>query len=500
MNLASAFTEASAKAPSKTAIYYGERQHTYDQVHHSARNLAHRLVSEFSVQPGDRVGIWLKNCPEFVPSLFGSFMAGAAVAPINNFLKPPEVHYITENAGINVLITDAAMAPAVEELKKLRPSLQVINCDDFLSPERTAPIDFTPRDRSEEDLAVLIYTSGTTGRPKGAMLSHHNLLSNVESCRLLLEAVGEDRFVVILPMFHSYVLTVGTFLPMLIGGSMVVVKSLNPPKNMIVEIIQHQGTILPCIPQFFRTLTNLPTPPKLPIRVFVSGAAPLPVEVLKQFSQMYEAPLMEGYGLSEASPVVTNNPIRGVRKPGSIGLPIPNVEVTIQDESGKILPPGEIGEICVRGPNIMLGYWDNPEETKKAFRGEWLLTGDIGYRDEDNYFYITDRKKDMLLVNGINVYPREIEETIYRFPGIKEAAVVSQLDSRKGEQPVAFVAMNDGVAPDEKALLQFLRTQLADYKAPRKVTFLPALPRNATGKILKTALREIVSQQSAQDK
>ncbi|HYE33681.1 MAG TPA: long-chain fatty acid--CoA ligase [Methylomirabilota bacterium] len=499
MNLAKAFIKSAERAPEKAAIYYGDRTHTYAELHGASLNLARRLVADHKVQPGDRVALWLKNCPEFVPSLFGAFMAGAAVAPINNFLKPPEVQYILENAGINVLITDSAMSAGVEELQKLKPGLQVIVCDDFLSPARTVDRSFTPLDRGIDDLAVLIYTSGTTGRPKGAMLSHRNLLSNVESCRLLLEAVGEDRFVVILPMFHSYVLTVGTFLPMLIGGSMVLVKSLHPPKNMITEIIQHQGTILPCIPQFFRTLTNLPSAPPLPIRVFVSGAAPLPVEVLKQFNEMYKAPLLEGYGLSEASPVVTNNPIRGVRKVGSIGLPIPNVTVTIQDEQGKILGPGEIGEICVKGENVMQGYWGNAEESKKAFRDGWLLTGDIGYRDEDNYFYITDRKKDMLLVNGINVYPREIEETIYRFPGVKEAAVVSQPDPRKGEQPVAFVAMLEGHEENEKAILQFLRSQLADYKVPKRVTFMPALPRNPTGKILKTSLRELVRQSAGKE-
>jgi long-chain acyl-CoA synthetase len=187
--------------------------------------------------------------------------------------------------------------------------------------------------------------------------------------------------------------------------------------------------------------------------------------------------------------VVTKNPIHGVRKPGSIGLPIPHVEVSVQDDSGEMLGTGGIGEICVRGGNVMLGYWNNPEETAKAFRNGWLLTGDIGYRDADGYYYITDRKKDMLLVNGNNVYPREIEEIIYQFPGVKEAAVIGVPDARKGEQPVAFVTVAEGQAVEEKALLQFVRGKLADYKVPKRVIFMPALPRNATGKILKTTLR-----------
>jgi long-chain acyl-CoA synthetase len=223
----------------------------------------------------------------------------------------------------------------------------------------------------------------------------------------------------------------------------------------------------------------------------ISGAAPLPVQVLKEFETKFHIPLIEGYGLSEASPVVTKNPLDATRKPGSIGLPIPHVDVSIQDDSGRMLPVGEIGELCVRGGNVMLGYWNQPEETSKVMRNGWLLTGDIGYRDEQGYYYITDRKKDMLLVNGINVYPREIEEVLYEFPGVKEAAVVGKPDSRRGEQPIAFLSPSEGANLEEKSIQQFLRRRLADYKVPRKVIVMPALPRNATGKILKTALREI---------
>jgi len=214
------------------------------------------------------------------------------------------------------------------------------------------------------------------------------------------------------------------------------------------------------------------------------------VQVLKDFEAKFGIPLIEGYGLSEASPVVAKNPIHGVRKAGSIGLPVPHVEMSIQDESGNLLGVNEIGEICVRGGNVMLGYWNKQEETAKAIRNGWLLTGDVGYRDADGYYYITDRKKDMLLVNGINVYPREIEEIIYQFPGVKEAAVIGVPDIRKGEQPVAFVVAAEGQAVEEKALLQFVRGKLADYKVPKRVIFASALPRNATGKILKTELRK----------
>jgi long-chain acyl-CoA synthetase len=197
--------------------------------------------------------------------------------------------------------------------------------------------------------------------------------------------------------------------------------------------------------------------------------------------------------LSEASPVVTKNPLHAARKPGSIGLPVANVEVSVQDDSGKMLGTGEIGEICVRGGNVMLGYWNKPAETAQAIRNGWLLTGDIGYRDADGFYFITDRKKDMLLVNGINVYPREVEEVIYQFPGVKEAAVIGVPDARRGEQPVAYVAVAEGASVDEKLLLQFVKTKLADYKVPRHIVILPALPRNPTGKILKTTLREMAA-------
>ena len=313
---------------------------------------------------------------------------------------------------------------------------------------------------------MIIYTSGTTGRPKGAMLSHGNLLHNVESCRIVLQTVATDRFAVLLPLFHSYMLTVGLLLPLLVGGSMVLVKSLHPVRNVLQEILQRQATVLPAIPQFYRSMVNAPIHAPLPLRICISGAAPLPVQVLKEFEAKFQIPLIEGYGLSEASPVVTKNPLDGTRKAGSIGLPIPNVEVSIQDDAGASLGANEIGEVCVRGGNVMLGYWNQPEETAKVMRNGWLLTGDIGYRDAEGYYFITDRKKDMLLVNGINVYPREIEEVLYQFPGVKEAAVIGKPDPRKGEQPIAFVAANDGAVLEEKALQQFVRRKLADYKVP----------------------------------
>jgi len=497
MNLALAFEDSVKSRPAKTALYWGEREYSYAELWSLTLCVADRLQHQLQVKPGDRVGLWLKNCPEFVPSLFGILAIGAVAVPINNFLKTEEVSFILQDAGIDALITDSELGSHFHSLHASNPRLKLLKVDELnqlaLNGDPSSPSKAKVHLSKSKgsDLAVLIYTSGTTGRPKGAMLSHSNLLHNVESCRIVLKTVDVDRFAVLLPLFHSYMLTVGLLLPLLVGGSIVLIKSLHPVRNVLQEIIQRQATVLPGIPQFYRSMANASIPVSLPLRICVSGAAPLPVQVLAEFEAKFHIPLIEGYGLSEASPVVTKNPLDGTRKPGSIGLPIPHVQVSIQDDSGRELGPNEIGELCVRGGNVMQGYWKQPQETAQVIRNGWLLTGDLGYRDEEGYYFITDRKKDMLLVNGINVYPREIEEVLYRFPGVKEAAVIGKPDSRRGEQPIAFVAGDEGAVLDPKDIQHFLRKRLADYKVPRKIIQLPALPRNATGKILKTSLRQI---------
>ena len=506
MNLAAAFVQSAKNNSAKPALFSGETEFSYaDVLAHSSVIGAH-LRDKLSVKPGDRVGIWLKNCPEFIFSLFGILLADAVVVPINNFLKPEEVSYMLADADINVLISEAEMGEGLSALQAGRPGLQVLKVDEQAPHPVPLPIGWgeggvSPGEgppRTESDLAVIIYTSGTTGRPKGAMLSHGNLLCNVESCRQILQLTGQDRFAVILPLFHSFMLTVGTLLPLLVGGSLLLVRSLHPLKNLLQEIVERKATVLAAIPQFFRGLTmSQITGKDLPIRLFFSGAAPLPVPTIEEFRKKFSVPLIEGYGLSEASPVCSTNPPQGPIKAGSIGPPIPGVEMTIQDDNGNILAPRQTGEVCIRGGNVMQGYWNQPEETAKAFRNGWLLTGDIGHRDEDNYFYITDRKKDMLLVNGINVYPRELEEVIYQFPGVKEVAVIGVPDRRRGEQPVAFIAANGELQLDEKEITEFVRSRLADYKVPKRIVFLPKLPRNPIGKILKTALRDMVKDEES---
>jgi long-chain acyl-CoA synthetase len=492
MNLATAFAVTARRLPEKVAMFWGEREYAYQELWQETERAAAHLRARLGVKPGDRVALWLKNCPEFIPVLFGILRAGAVAVPVNNFLKPPEVAFMLNDSGTDLIIADAELAAGFPALQAERPNLRCVHVEDLLKDAGTAGADFP--ERNEGDLAVIIYTSGTTGRPKGAMLSHGNLLANVESCRRLLKCVEDDRLVVLLPFFHSYMLCVGIFLPMTVGATIVLVRSLHPPRNVLLEVAHRKATILPAIPQFFRAMAGAPSGIPLSLRMAISGAAPLPVQVLQEFAAKFTFPLLEGYGLSEASPVVAKNPLEGVRKAGSIGLPIPNVEMSIQDDAGQFLGTGEIGEVCVRGGNVMQGYWNQPEETAKALRNGWLLTGDIGYRDADGYYYITDRKKDMLLVNGINVYPREVEEVFYQFPGVKEVSVIGVPDARKGEQPLAFVAVNEGITLEEQTLLKFARGRLADYKVPRRLVFVEALPRNATGKVLKTTLREMARQ------
>jgi long-chain acyl-CoA synthetase len=485
-HLARAFFSRADMSPDLAAIFWADERWSYGDVAVRARWVMHRL-REWGVKPGDRVALWMRNRPEFVAALFGILAADAVAVPVNHFLKPAEVAYQLRDAGVTVLVSEAAMEEGLGVLRAEGLDVPRLMAEEFGAAHGTITLT-----RGGDDLAVLIYTSGTTGQPKGAMLSHGNLLHNVASCIEMLEVTPKERVIVLLPMFHSFMLTVGVLLPLTAGASLVAVKGLSSPKAMVGEMIQNGGTLLPAMAALFRALAQLPDGVEFQsLRLGISGAGPLPGEILKAFMARHpRVPLIEGYGLSEASPVVSVNPPRGPWHAGTIGVPIPGVAVSVRGDGGEALADGEIGEICVRGGNVMLGYWNAPEKTAEVLRDGWLWTGDVGYRRPDGWFAITDRKKDMLKPNGLNVYPREIEEVIYAFPGIKEAAVVGEPDERRGERPVAFIAMDEGHTLDEAALLAFLKERLADYKLPRRAVVLPALPRNATGKILKTALRQ----------
>ncbi len=488
MNLAKKFYSSALRMPDKVAVFYGNDCVKYSQLAGLSLRIGKVLKEKYQVKKADRVGLLMRNSPDFISALFGILSTDAVVVPINNFLKPYEISYIIKDAGIKVLVSEDSLTETIHKLCAVCDALKVLLTDENSGdaenigtiPETTA---------TEQDLAVIIYTSGTTGHPKGAMLSHNNLMENVSSCYEALDLSDDDRIAIILPMFHSFMMTVGILLPLFSGASIALIKSIHPIKNLLEELVNNRATLLPAMPQVFRAFIHPSVPNQLPLRLCVSGSAPLPLDTLEQFNKKFPFPLIEGYGLSEASPVCSVNPIKGPWKAGSIGVPIPRVEMSVQDDEGNHLPPGVVGEICVRGGNVMLGYWNKPEETAKVFRNGWLLTGDVGYHDNQGYFYITDRKKDMLLVNGNNVYPREIEEVILKYPGVKEAAVIGRPDPRRGEQPVAYISPIEGKQVDADELIKFLRQRLADYKVPRRVITLAELPHNATGKILKTELR-----------
>lgn len=482
--------DATARAkPRRVAIYWGDERIRYADVSQHIARFGANLQARAAFSPGDRIGLFVKNRPEFIYALYAILKSGGVAVPINTFLKPPEIQHIVDDCQIRLLVTDGQLHEVASKLH----GVQILSIQELDRPAAAAPRFVEPQ---LSDLAVIIYTSGTTGKSKGAMLTHGNFAANVASCIRVLEKTEDDRLTLLLPMFHSFMLTVCIFTPLSIGAGIVLIKSVQPFHHAVREIIRARATILVGIPQLFQAMTHAHVPFYvhwlLNLRLAISGAAPLPRETLEQFSKKFRFPLLEGYGLSEAAPVVSFNPIRGPCKPGSVGLPIPDVEVKIFDEADQELPPDSVGEIVVRGPNVMLGYWNQPAESAAALRAGWLHTGDLGKMDRDGYIYIVDRKKEMLLVHGMNVYPREIEEVLYTFPGIAEAAVIGRISERKGELPVAFVSPVPGATLNPREILRYCRERLAEYKVPRHIRVLDRLPRTVTGKIAKLELKKLV--------
>jgi long-chain acyl-CoA synthetase len=482
------FDAVVATHPRKVCIFWGRERFTNADVAGHIHAYGARLQSVHGVAKGDRVGILLKNCPEFIFTLYAALKSGATVVPINTFLKTPEIQHIVDDCQLKCLVTTDDFDETVSKLERITvvPLSELCKSRPEVTPVWPS-ID-------PADLAVIIYTSGTTGKSKGAMLTHANITSNVLSCIKALEGTKRDRLTLLLPMFHSFMLTVSIFIPLSMGGGIVLIKSVQPFKAAMREIIRNRATVLVGIPQLFQALADAKIPFwlhwVLKLRLAVSGAAPLPGETLAKFDRKFHFPLLEGYGLSEASPVVSFNPIRGVRKAGSVGLPLPDIEVKIVDDTGHELAAGQVGEITVHGPNVMRGYYNQPEETAATLRDGWLHTGDMGKKDDDGYIYIVDRRKEMLLVRGMNVYPREIEEVLHQFPNVREAAVVPKPDEKRGEVPIAFVSTVDGTKIEPNEILRFCRDRLADYKIPREVHILENLPRTATGKIAKLELKK----------
>ncbi|MCX6356754.1 MAG: long-chain fatty acid--CoA ligase [Candidatus Aureabacteria bacterium] len=502
-----AMLEARARRhPRRIALFLDDHRLSYGLLNARANTFARALRERLHVTHGDRVGILLQNCPECIVALFGILKAGAAAVPLNTYLTAPEIRYILADAEAKVLISSDEFAPTVRKFSEDLPSLTALitigredlGCDTWLLNELLKGIDAAAPEfpMTGDNLAVIIYTSGTTGKPKGAMLTHTNLLSNLIASGTSIRIRGCDRFMLLLPMFHSFTITTCIMMPLAAGAGIVVIGKLRSMEHIVRRMLLTRVTVFIGIPHIYDVLSQRGMPfwlrMLLRVRVCISGSAPLSEQTLKRFEQRIRIPLLEGYGLSETSPVVSINPLDGIRKPGSVGRPIPGVEVRIVSGEGEELPLGRIGEIAVRGPNVMKGYLNRPRETKETVRDGWLLTGDIGRIDEDGYIYILDRKKDMILFHGMNVYPREVEEVLYGHPAVAEAAVVGAPDRHRGELPVAVISLKEGCRAEASEITEYCKGSLAPYKIPHRIVFVDRLPRTATGKILKRELKKYV--------
>ncbi|MDY0096177.1 MAG: long-chain fatty acid--CoA ligase [Candidatus Vecturithrix sp.] len=501
MTLGKMLEETAQQFPKKCAIKFEKRKISYKELNISVNKAAHALMS-LGIKKGDRVGILSDNCPEYIISYFAILKFGGIAVPINSFLTGNEIKYIVNDCQVKVLVTSKkflrTIQPVISQMSSILKIIVINETEqnEYLSFEAllaSGKAENIQAEMTEQDLAVFIYTSGTTGHPKGAMLSHYNLFMNVVDAVQVFKVIPKDKFLLFLPMFHSFTFTVCVLLPLKVGSTIVLIGSAKALDSIKKAIIFDRVTLFVGVPAVYNVLANKPLPKILrylnAIRAFVSGSAPLPAPVIEKIEQKFNSVLCEGYGLSEASPVVSVNPIYGTRKVGSVGPALPSVQVKVVDENMKELPIGEVGELAVKGPNVMQGYFNLPEETQKTVVDGWLLTGDIAKLDEEGYIYIVDRKKEMLLVRGVNVYPREIEDVLYTHPGIVECAVIGVPDETKGEVPKAFIVVREGETLAEQEVRDFCKKHLAGYKLPKYIEFRTSLPKNATQKIMKRDLR-----------
>ncbi|HMP73630.1 MAG TPA: long-chain fatty acid--CoA ligase [Kiritimatiellia bacterium] len=493
--------QSSANYGDHPAIHFAGRTTTHREFGAATDRVAAGLAS-LGFSPGDRIGLYCANSDAFPIAYFGILKAGCTVVPANLLLNPKEVAYIYRDAAVKAVIYLDLLGKAVAGFRaELPPDIRYLCIGNApLDPADTSFLSLlaTPGDPPQlsldpaQAIAVILYTSGTTGYPKGAMLTHRNLAANASSISeaLQLEA-GKDILLTVLPMFHAFAATVCMVYPLLNGCTIVPLPKFDP-QQVADAIAAHRVTFFAAVPSMYGSLLKLPEteiPKFQSLRVCVSGGAAMPIELMNQFEAKFGKEIYEGDGPTECSPCTCVNPIGGPRKIGSVGQVIPRVEMKILDDHANELPTGEVGEICVRGPNVMKGYWNQPEETAASFFGEWFRTGDLGKVDEDGYFYILDRIKDMIIVNGMNVYPRVIEEVLYKHPAIREAAVVGQPDSVHGEKVIAHVVLHEGQTLDAPAVRAYCREHLGRHEIPRDIRFLPQLPRNAGGKVLKRELR-----------
>ena len=466
--------------------FAGQSPVTYRQVQQYVKHYRDFFYHS-GIRTGDNVGLFSRNSPEFVYSYMAIASLGAVVVPLNFQLTPRELAYIIQDSGMKRLVTAAAMeisAPVnqlvISEFKETLPA----------PAHQAAPA--LPDNWSDSNPCVIIYTSGTTGNPKGAVLSHSNLFNNAEAFGKILPFSPADNILCVLPMYHCFAWTCSVLNPLLCGATITVLEAFSP-KETLSAIKEFGVTVMFGVPPMYNFLLRTGEKSDLAnIKYLVSGGASLPEKIARQFQEKYVHEIIEGYGLSEASPVVTVNP-PGKTKYCSIGVALPGLKVKILGGKGETLPPGTVGELVVQGPSVMLGYFNLPQETARALRRGWLHTGDLAYQDTEGYFHIVDRIKDMIIANGENIYPREIEELLYAFPGITEAAVIGVPDELRGQAARAYLVFAEGHEFNKKALREYLQPRLAAYKLPRDFVVMDVLPKNQTGKILKRVLRDLAS-------
>jgi long-chain acyl-CoA synthetase len=487
-NLATLLTESAEKFPERIAIRLDDVAIPYSALDATSKLVA-GLLSSRGIESGDRVGIMLPNVPHFPFVYFGVLRMGARVVPMNVLLTAREVKHYLDNSGAKLIVVWEDFAPAAEEAAA-ELGVEVIRVNPANVGDLVQGIE--PYEGVSEvapdETAVILYTSGTTGQPKGAELTHSNIRSNIEAIKDLFTPSEEDVFFGGLPLFHVFGQTVTMNGAVSAGSELTLLPRFDPAKAL--EIIERDGvTIFQGVPTMYAAMLQVPDRDKYDIsslRLCVSGGAALPVEIIRAFESEFDTPILEGYGLSETSPVASFGRVDMERKPGTIGTPINGVEMRIVDEDGKVLGVGEVGELQIKGPNVMKGYWQMPEATEKAIDGDgWFSSGDMATIDEDGYYSIVDRKKEMILRGGYNVYPREVEEVLYEHPAVAEAAVVGIPHDELGEEIVAVVAFKEGQSASDDDLRDFARQSVAAYKYPRHIMVVDELPKGPTGKILK---------------
>ena len=480
----------------KTLVKFEGKKYSYQEMDRLASVFAAYLL-ERGLRRGDRIAILSCNCHEYIAAYFGIIRAGGCVLPVNNMLTHEEVEFILQDACVTTVFYDGECSNTVQKLQQRdRESRQyhaLAETVQNFSP--SGPLPEFPRS-GPDDVSTILYTSGTTGRPKGALLTHRNIIANALASNEVIHISAKDRFVVFLPLFHSFTYTVCVVLPLLRGAMISLLPGVRPFQRVVKSLILDRITLFVAIPTVYKILAekNMPFFIKLllNLRLCVSGAAPLPVKVIRDFEAAFKVPLLEGYGLTEASPVVSINPLeKGMSKPGTVGKPLPGIEVKVVDDAGAPLPVGTPGELIVKGPNVMKGYLNRPEDTVKTIKDGWLFTGDIASLDEDGYIKIIDRKKDLIIVDGLNVYPYEVEEVLYRHPSVKDCSMIGvahEHDEGK-ELGIMYVVLQEGKSANQKDLREYLAEHVAHYKIPRRFIFTEELPRTATGKIMKKELR-----------